>query len=88
MISNAILYDLVNGEVLARNLIVSESSVPVKINSSYEYFIPYEQYTKPDYDQRYYDYTLIETPLEEIHPLYPIYKAKIWYYKGFELKVK
>ncbi len=75
MIENAILYDVVNGEVLSRNSVVSETSLPTNINPSYKYFIPYEQFVKPNYDPRYYNYVLIETPTNDNHPSYPIYKS-------------
>jgi len=75
MINNAILYDIVNGEVLNRDISISETVLPTGINPDYKYFVPYEQYTKPNYDPRYYDYALIETPTIDNHPTYSIYKS-------------
>lgn len=70
----AILYDLAEENVLSRNNQVSETQYPTGLNANYKYFVPYEPSTFPNYDSRYYDYALSETPVEINHPVYPIYK--------------
>ena len=70
----AILYDIVKGEVLSRNVIVPADSYPVSTDPNYRYFIPYEPYSVPSYDGRYYDFSVRETPENTSHPLYPVYK--------------
>jgi len=70
----AILYDTVNNYILSRNVTVSTEFYPQGENPDYKYFIPYEPFTVPNYDDRYYDLSLKETPLNSQHPTYPLYK--------------
>jgi hypothetical protein len=70
---NAILYNIVKDQPLSYINEVDPLVVPEKLNPDYRYFIPYEPYTIPNYDSRYYDYRKVETPSSLTHPSYPLY---------------
>jgi hypothetical protein len=70
---NAVLYDIVANRSLSFNNEVSETVYPERTNPNYRYFVPFEPVGKIDYDPRLYDYKKIETPVNTVHPDYPIY---------------
>ena len=69
----AILYDISTNHILSRDVEVSIQSLPVGINPNYKYFIRYEPFIIPNYDDRYYDLSLKETQTITSHPTYLIY---------------
>jgi hypothetical protein len=73
MISNVVLYNIVEEFPLSFNNVVSETIYPEKTHPDLKYFVPYEPYEIKNYDQRLEDYKRIKTPVETSHPLYPIY---------------
>jgi hypothetical protein len=69
----AIEYDIVNNRIISRNVEVLANELPERTNPDYKYFVAYEPSVKPNYDQRYYDYKMVETPKNIAHPVYPLY---------------
>jgi hypothetical protein len=69
----AVLYDIVKNQPLSYTNEVDPLVLPERTNPDYKYFVPYEPSVKPNYDQRYYDYKMVETPKNISHPIYPLY---------------
>jgi hypothetical protein len=70
---NAVLYDIEKGQPISYTNEVDPLVLPERVNPDYKYFVSYEPFVKPNYDQRYYDYKMIETPTDTIHPEYYLY---------------
>lgn len=70
---NAILYDIIKDQPVSYSNLVDPLVLPYRQNPDYKYFVVYEPNVKPNYDQRYYDYKMVETPKSIPHPIYPLY---------------
>jgi hypothetical protein len=73
MIIIAILYDLQTNEPMSYDNQVNSSVYPERTGTRYKYFVPYEPIARQYPDQRYYDYSKVETPLSIEHPVYTVY---------------